>query len=424
MSRFLLAIWDGGGAVPPELGVARRLIDHGHDVQVLGDPTLESQVLATGATFASWTTAPHRVTGHFSEDLIKDWEVRNPLTGLQRLRDRLIAGPASAMANDTAEQIASYCPDVLLADYFMFGALIAGQASGLPVGALVPNIWSLPVRGVPPLGGGFALAKGRVGRARDAGLVALTNRIFARGLPALNAARAEHGLPPLASFYDQVLTAERVLVLTSPSFDYAAPFVPENARYVGPVLDDPTWAEPWTPPADDGRPLVLVGLSSTFQDQTPLLRRILDGLSTLPVHAILTTGPAVDPGGLTRPENVDVVRSAPHGPILRRAALVVTHCGHGTALKALAAGVPMVCIPMGRDQDDTAARVVHHGAGVRLARSASSSKIHDAVARVLRQEQYRSAAERLAVAIAAAGDPPALVGEVESLLGDRRSTRR
>ena len=393
-------------------------------MRVVGDPTLRDQALAVGASFAPWERTPHRVSGHFSEDVVKDWEVRNPLAGLQRIRDRLIAGPAAAMADDTVEQIASFTPDVLLADYFMFGALIAGQASGLPVAALVPNIWALPVRGVPPIGGGFPLAKGPLGRARDAALVSVTNRVFARGLPTLNAARAGHRLPPLTSFFDQVLTAERILVLTSRTFDYAAPFVPQNARYVGPVLDDPAWAQPWTAGrVDDDRPLVLVGLSSTFQDQGALLQRVLDGLAALPARAIVTTGPAVDPDALHAPDNVDVLRSAPHGPILQRASLVVTHCGHGTTLKALAAGVPMVCIPMGRDQDDTAARVVHHGAGIRLRRSASSSAIRDAAAHVLEREQYRRAAQRLAVAIDAERDPTALVGEVESLTGDRRSRR-
>jgi hypothetical protein len=44
-------------------------------------------------------------------------------------------------------------------------------------------------------------------------------------------------------------------------------------------------------------------------------------------------------------------------------------------LEILATGVPMVCIPTGRDRDDTAARVVHHGAGVRLSRATSASMI-------------------------------------------------
>ena len=57
---------------------------------------------------------------------------------------------------------------------------------------------------------------------------------------------------------------------------------------------------------------------------------------------------------------------APHSEVLRHASAVVTHAGHGTVLKALAAGVPVVAIPLGRDQLDNAARVAHHGAGLRL----------------------------------------------------------
>ena len=91
-----------------------------------------------------------------------------------------------------------------------------------------------------------------------------------------------------------------------------------------------------------------------------------------------------------------VVQSAPHGPLIDQAAAVVTHCGHGTTLKSLAAGVPLVCIPMGRDQDDTAARVVHHGAGVRLSPTASADAIRAAITKVLEREQYRAAAKKLA----------------------------
>jgi len=125
MSRYLFAMWDGGGAVAPELGVARGLISRGHEVRVLADPTLRDQVLAIGASFAPWVAAPHRTSNDPAEDLVKDWEVANPLEGLRRMRDRLIGGPARAVAAETAEQIAAYSPDALVADYFMFGAIIA-----------------------------------------------------------------------------------------------------------------------------------------------------------------------------------------------------------------------------------------------------------------------------------------------------------
>ena len=84
-------------------------------------------------------------------------------------------------------------------------------------------------------------------------------------------------------------------------------------------------------------------------------------------------------------------------------------------MKCLAAGVPMVCIPMGRDQNDTAARVVYHGAGVRLSPSASAAKIRKAVQLVLGDDRFRSNASRMSSAIA--NDSTAdLVTELEALV--------
>ena len=39
--RFLMTTWDGGGNVPPELGVAQLLVERGHHVHVVADPTVE-----------------------------------------------------------------------------------------------------------------------------------------------------------------------------------------------------------------------------------------------------------------------------------------------------------------------------------------------------------------------------------------------
>ena len=56
-------------------------------------------------------------------------------------------------------------------DYLIFGAIIAAQAADVPVVPIVPNIWTLPSQGVPAIGPGFPLAKGRPGRWRDAALL-------------------------------------------------------------------------------------------------------------------------------------------------------------------------------------------------------------------------------------------------------------
>jgi UDP:flavonoid glycosyltransferase YjiC (YdhE family) len=104
--------------------------------------------------------------------------------------------------------------------------------------------------------------------------------------------------------------------------------------------------------------LVLVSLSSTVMGQEGLLQRAADALGQLPVHALVTTGPAVDPAVIRAPHNGSVRRSARHADVLPYCSAVVTHGGHGTVLKALAAGVPLVIAPLGRDQPDNAARVI------------------------------------------------------------------
>jgi UDP:flavonoid glycosyltransferase YjiC (YdhE family) len=158
-----------------------------------------------------------------------------------------------------------------------------------------------------------------------------------------------------------------------------------------------TLAIPWA--AGDARPLVLVGLSSTYQKQTGTLDNIVRALSSLPVRALVTLGPTLLEGEVRGTENVVVVPTAPHAMVLREAAVLVTHCGHGTTMRGLAAGVPLVCVPMGRDQNDTAARVVHHGAGVRISPKASVDAIRAAVQRTLSESSFREGAARLRRAI-------------------------
>jgi MGT family glycosyltransferase len=415
--RFLLAMWEGGGTIPPQLGIARRLIARGHHVHVLGDPTIRERAEAVGCGFSPWRRAPHRTSLDPAQDLLRDWELSNPMAKLGNFRDKFVAGPAGDVAADTTEVLGVVQPHVVLSDHAMFGTLIAARAAGLPTVALIPNIWMAPIKGAPAVGPGFRPPRTVLGRARDGLVKAMATRVFNRGLPAINAARAAHGLSPISGFWDQVLTADQILVLTSARFDLAAPHVPGNVRYTGPILDDPQWAEPWSPPwpADNDDPIVLVGFTSNFQDQGPLLRRVVEALSTLPVRAVVTRGQMLDADEVTGTANVAVVASARHNQILAEAALAVTHCGHGTTMKALAAGVPMVCVPMGRDQDDNAARVVHHGAGVRLSPRAAVAAIRSAVLDVLGNDRYRAGAAAMAAAIAEEAQSVDAVTEIEAV---------
>jgi MGT family glycosyltransferase len=413
---YLFALVDGGGNVSPELSAARRLVERGHLVIVLAENSVAGEVRATGAMLRPWVHAPNRPDRRPEHDPARDWECRYPWQLIERLAGTLFVGPAPGYAQDVRDAIAETRPQLVVCSMFCLGGMVAAEAAGLPFDVLLPNIYPLPAKGLPPFGIGLPPARGAGGRLRDRALNAFLERLWdSKGLAGLNALRRQHGVTPLPHFLDQARHARRQLVLTSGAFDFAA-VLPAGARYVGPVLDDPLWAAgaPWAPPAG-GDPLVLVAMSSTFQDQIDCLQRVVDALGTLPVRGLVTTGPAIDASALRPHANVTVVPSAPHGQVLLHAALVVTHAGHGTVMKALAADVPMVLLPHGRDQADTAARVTLRGAGITLTRSASPRAIADAVRRVLQNGSYRASARRLGDTVRRDANSDALVHELEAI---------
>ncbi len=319
--------------------------------------------------------------------------------------DTVLAGPAPDYAADLVDVLDDHRPDTVVCSLFSVGAMVAAEAAGLPYIVLMANIYCLPARGLPPFGTGGKPAAGGVSRVRDRAISALVARQWNKGLDRINALRKTFGLGPLDDFWDQVRRADKILVLTSTAFDFPAE-LSDNVRYVGPVLDDPQWAVdvPWTPPPGDG-PVVLVAMSTTPQDPVDCLQRAIDALASLPVRGIVTTGPAVDPKALRHSENVTVVTSAPHSVVLKHTSVVVTHGGHGTVIRALAAGVPLVVMPQGRDQADNATRVESRGAGVTVKSNASPTTIAAAVKRVLEESSFGDAAKRLGDAILVASRP-------------------
>ena len=103
---------------------------------------------------------------------------------------------------------------------------------------------------------------------------------------------------------------------------------------------------------------MLLSLSTTYMQQEDLLQRLVDALGQVDCHALVTTGPGLRSRPLARvPSNVHVVESVPHGAVLPHVDLVITHGGHGTVIRALAGGVPVMVVPISRDQPDNAARV-------------------------------------------------------------------
>jgi UDP:flavonoid glycosyltransferase YjiC (YdhE family) len=425
LRQYLFALVDGGGNVTPELHAVRRLIERGHAVTVLADDSIAPEVLSTGANFRRWLRAPNRRDRLPEHDPSRDWECKYPWQLVDRLVDTLLVGPAAGYASDVREALIRLQPSLVACSMFCLGGMLAAEAARIPYVVLFPNIYPLPARGLPPFGIGLQPARGRLGQARDGMLNRLIEHLWDRkGLTDLNTLRRAYFLAPLGHVFDQVRGAHRQLVMTSPALDFPAT-LPAGVRYVGPVLEDPVWSRgsSWTPPAGD-KPLVLVSMSSTFQDQIGPLRRVIEALGTLPVQGIVTVGPAIDTAVLSDAPNVTVFAHAPHREVLRHASAVVTHGGHGTVVKALAAGVPLVLLPHGRDQGETAVRVTSRGAGIALERTVQPQAIAAAVTEVLQNPAFRTSAERLGESVRRDADDSALLRELEETPMERsvRST--
>ena len=412
--RYLFAIVDGGGTVPPETSVIRALVDRGHDVRVLADRVLAPDVETTGAEHIPWDRAPQRPNREPGTEILQDWDTKTPFEAFARVRDGIMVGPADLFAADVRAELRRRPADAVVATFFVFGAQIAAEAEGVPFAFLVANVLPLPGTGAPPLGPGLKPARGPLGRARDSAVHRLNAHLFDKGLDRLNEVRQANGLAAARSVLDTFDHAHRMLVMTSSAFEYEGFSPLPNMRLVGPRLDDPVWAGEWTPPAGDD-PLVLVGMSSTFMNQAEVLQRAAAALGELPVRGLLTTGLSVPAEAIDAPANVTVVARAPHSEVLRHASAVITHAGHGTVIKSLAAGVPVVTMPQGRDQLDNAARVTHHGAGLRIKPRASAEAIAKALRRVLEEPSFRANAERIAAAIAAETAEDRAAEELESL---------
>jgi MGT family glycosyltransferase len=148
--------------------------------------------------------------------------------------------------------------------------------------------------------------------------------------------------------------------------------------------------------AEPGDPWVLLSLSTTLQGQATAIPPILDALATMPVRVLLTLADVLPIDTFELPPNVRVQGYVPHDLVMGQVDAVISHGGLSTITTALAAGVPILCIPQGREQPINGARVEACGVGRMLAPEASASEIRRALQWVLEDREARVTARRFA----------------------------
>lgn len=348
--------------------------------------------------------------------VMDDYEARGSQASVKRAV-QVFAARARFEVPEVQGLVAEERPDLLVIDSNCWGACAVAEASGLPWASVQHFPTPLPSDDVPPFGPGLRPTGGTFGRLRNRLLRPLVMGVVEKTLlPPLNeGARRQAGVPGIRDAHDLYTRPPLTLYLTSTAFEYPRTDWPESFCFVGPLTwdlpaDSPSWLESLE------RPVCLVTTSSEFQDDGALVQAALAGLAGEDLEVVATM-PAGVSTGLAVPGNAHVEEYVPHSLLLPGAAVAITHGGMGATQKVLAAGVPVVVVPWGRDQSEVGRRAEATGAGVLLPkRRLSPESLRDAVRRA---QALRPAAEALAERMAADGGAPLAVDRLEGLSAAR-----
>ncbi len=341
---------------------------------VLRGHTIHLRTISTGVDVGrrlGFTT--DAIDPRIEEIELDDWKASNPI-GALKLSVAAFTRRATHEVADLADAVAHVHPDALLVDVNCWGALSAAEAGGIPWACFSPYTPPLQSPGVPPFGLGLRPLPGVLGRMRDAAVRTAVIGPLERGmLPPINTIRADVHVGQVASIDAFLRRAPLLLVASGKPFQYPQTDWGTAVQMIGPCVLDPG---PDTIPdwlASIDRPIVLVTTSSEKQADANLVETAMAALADEPVHLVATL-PAGQPDGISPSPTATVCRFVPHGVVLDRAVVAVTHGGMGATQKALARGVPVCVVPFGRDQFEVARRVEVARCGTRLPAKKLSSR--------------------------------------------------
>ena len=358
------------------LALAEALVSRRHEVFVLSQPSVRNRAEAAGCTFVAFSNLP-------------DYEARKPIE--EQLDLVFPAMTGKEVGDDLLALARDRRIDAVVVDANLVGGLAAAETLGSPSVVLLHSMYKTYVD-------------------------TWFGELWPLLEPAVNETRSAYGLDPVESWQSVFAAHARLFSVVPDVFDAPVAAVPSAMRHFGFLVPGTRATAPTVgfPPGGDST--VLVGLSTTYQQQEPVLTKLLEVLAGLPVRGLVTTSGQVDVGALPQPANVTIATYVPHSLVLGEADLMVTHAGLGSIAGAMTFGVPVVCIPHGRDQPLNAQRVVDLGAGIARSEQATAPEIAAAIEGVLADATYRESARALAKTSAAEGGADAAAAELESLL--------
>jgi len=335
----------------------KSMLAAGHEVMVASAPGFQAQVAATGADF--WAV------GHPSpESLAPDFERLAGLT--TREANDWMVGQFFGRIRPTAalprlrEALTSWRPQLVLRDSAEFGGSLAAEQLGVPVGRIA------------------------------IGLGAAEEFILPGAAPSIDMLRAGCGLPA-----DPGLTRirhEPYLTLFPAGLE--DPAIPDPVHTIR--FRNPSWTPSAAEAASSGLVYVTLGSEAGHMPGSArVYSEAMAAVADIDRDVLLTTGSADPAWFRDPPPNVRVERWVDQAQVLAGASAVVCHGGGGTTLGALAAGVPLVMVPLfADDQHINAGRVAAAGVGVSVVPERDA--IRSGLLTVLGEEAFRTRARVLA----------------------------
>ncbi|HEX3512180.1 MAG TPA: nucleotide disphospho-sugar-binding domain-containing protein, partial [Solirubrobacteraceae bacterium] len=369
---MLLGAFGDPGHAFPMLALGERLAKRGHQVFFETWDRWREHVEAAGMSFVAAPEYPVFPTHE------------RPLLPYQAVVRATV---------ETRPAVATARPDVLVHDILTLAPALAGELEAVPVATLVPHVYPVGVPGLPPYAFGARLPRTSLGRRSWSMLDPLLQAGLRRGRDELNETRGRLGLPPVARLHGG-LSERLVLVGTFPQLEYPRAW-PPHVQVVGPLLWEPPYRDVQPPPGEG--PLVLVAPTTAQDPQHRLLRAAVAGLGDEPVRVLATWNRRALDRPLPVPANARLVEWLSYSRTMPRCALVVCHAGHGTLVRALASGTPVLAVPQAGDMAENAARADWAHVGVRLPwRLLSPAALRLAVRRALAEAELAVRAQELA----------------------------
>jgi UDP:flavonoid glycosyltransferase YjiC (YdhE family) len=397
--RIFLAAFGEPGHAFPMLALGSRLVARGHAVTFETWTRWREYVEAEGMQFVP---APaHPVARPWGPPLTED--------------DGVVLA-----ARETQRTVADLGPHAVVHDILTVAPALAGELEGRPVATLIPHVHPAGAPGFPPYALGARLPRTPIGRRLWASLRGWMEQGLRQGREELNATRANLGLPPVDRLHGG-LSQALCLVGTFPQLEYPRVW-PAATHVVGPIMWEPPYGRTEPPPG--GGPLVLVAPSTAQDPEHRLLRAALAGLGGESIRVLATWNRRPLPGPAPVAANTRLVEWISYSQTMPNCALVICHAGHGTMIRALSCGAPVLAVPHAGDMAENAARADWAGVGVRLPwRLLGPQTLRLAVRHALADQSLAARARELA-AWAAAHDGAVRAAElVERLAVSRRGAR-